>query len=49
MSTIHGIYTDYDLLAVELSCASLALTTLLLLMTLLRKDTRHLGELSAGT
>lgn len=49
MSTVHGIYTDYDLLDVGLSCASLALTTLLLLMTLLRKDTRHLCDLLAGT
>ena len=49
MSTIHGIYTDYDLLAVGLSCVSITLAALLLLMTLLRKDKRHLGDLLAGT
>lgn len=49
ISTIRGVYTDYDLLAVGLSCVSLALATLLLLMTLLRKDKRHLGDLLAGT
>lgn len=49
ISTIHGVYTDYDLLAVGLSCVSITLGALLLLMTLLRKDKRHLGDLLAGT
>lgn len=49
MSTIHGIYTGYDPLAIGLSCVSMTLAALLLLMGFLRKDKRHLGDLLAGT
>lgn len=49
MSTIRGVYTDYDLLAVGLSCVSITLAALFLSMSFLRKDKRHLGDLLAGT
>ncbi|WP_195853759.1 RDD family protein [Aerococcus tenax] len=47
MSTIHGIYTDFDIWAMVLSFMSIGFAVLLLLMGLMRKDKRHLGDLLA--
>lgn len=49
VSTIRGIYTNYDSTSIWISFVSLALLATLLLMTALRKDKRHLGDLLAGT
>ncbi|MBU5609473.1 RDD family protein [Aerococcus urinae] len=49
MSTIHGIYADYDTWAMGLSFVSIGFAVLLLLMGLMRNDKRHLGDLLAHT
>ncbi|MGH2116036.1 RDD family protein [Aerococcus urinaeequi] len=49
MSTIHGIYTDYDIWAIVLFFMSTGLAALLLLMGFMRNDKRHLGDLLAHT
>ena len=49
MSTIHGIYTDFDVWAIVLFFTSIGFAVLLLLMGLVRKDKRHLGDLLAHT
>lgn len=49
MGTIHGIYTNFDSLAIGLSIASSIFGGLLFLMAFLRKDKRHLGDLLANT
>lgn len=49
MSTIHGIYTGFDIWAIILFFMSIGFAVLLLLMGLMRKDKRHLGDLLAHT
>lgn len=49
MSTIHGIYTDFDLGAIVLFVMSIGFVAILLLMGLMRNDKRHLGDLLAHT
>lgn len=49
MSTIHGIYTDFDVWAIVLFFIGIVFAALLLLMGLIRKDKRHLGDLLANT
>lgn len=49
MSTIHGIYSNFDLLAIILSIASMTCGIYLFLMALIRKDKRHLGDFLAKT
>lgn len=49
MSTIHGIYTDFDIWAIVLFFMSIGFAVLLLLMGFMRKDKRHLGDLLAHT
>ncbi|KAA9217188.1 MULTISPECIES: RDD family protein [Aerococcus] len=49
MSTIHGIYTDFDAWAMGLFFVSIGFAVLLLLMGLMRNDKRHLGDLLAHT
>lgn len=49
MSTIRGIYTDFDLWAIVLFFMSIGFTVLLLFMGFMRKDKRHLGDLLAQT
>lgn len=47
MSTIHGIYTDFDRWAIVLFFVSIGFAVLLLLMGFMRHDKRHLGDLLA--
>ena len=49
MGTIHGFYSDFDVLSIILSISATLLAVLLLAMTLFRKDKRHLGDLLAHT
>lgn len=49
IGVIHGVYSNFDLWAVALACAGMALAFILLIMGLMRKDKRHLGDLIAGT
>lgn len=49
MSTIHGIYTAFDIWAIALFFMSIGFAVLLLLMGILRNDKRHLGDLLAHT
>ncbi len=49
ISTIHGMYTEFDWLAILLTIVSTGLALVLLVMGILRKDKRHLGDLLAGT
>ena len=49
MGTIHGFYSDFDMLSISLSISATLLAVLLLAMTLFRKDKRHLGDLLAHT
>ena len=49
MSTIHGIYTDFDVWAIVLFFIGIVFAALLLLMGLIHKDKRHLGDLLANT
>ncbi|MCV3728325.1 RDD family protein [Ureaplasma miroungigenitalium] len=49
ISTIHGIYTNFDTLSIMLSIVSMTCGLLLLLMAILRQDKRHLGDLFANT
>ena len=49
MSTIHGIYTDFDVWAIVLFFIGMGFAVLLLLMGLIRNDKRHLGDLLANT
>ncbi|ERL14182.1 hypothetical protein IV72_GL000366 [Atopobium minutum] len=49
MSTIHGIYTDFDIWAIVLFFMSIGFAVLLLLTGFMRKDKRHLGDLLAHT
>ena len=49
MSTIHGIYSDFDLWSIVLFFIGIGLAILLLLMGFMRDDKRHLGDLLAQT
>lgn len=49
MGTIHGVYSEFDVLSISLSISATLLAVLLLAMTLFRKDKRHLGDLLART
>ena len=49
MSTIHGIYTGFDVWAIVLFFIGIGFAVLLLLMCLIRNDKRHLGDLLANT
>ena len=49
MATIHGFYSEFDVLSIILSNLATLLAVLLLAMTLFRKDKRHLGDLLAHT
>ena len=49
MGTIHGFYSDFDVLSIILSFSATLLAVLLLAMTMFRKDKRHLGDLLAHT
>ena len=49
MGTIHGFYSEFDVLSISLSISATLLAVLLLAMTLFRKDKRHLGDLLAHT
>ena len=49
MGTIHGFYSDFDMLSIILSISATLLAILLLTMTIFRKDKRHLGDLLAHT
>ena len=49
MGTIHGLYSDFDVVSIILSNSATLLAVLLLAMTIFRKDKRHLGDLLART
>ncbi len=49
MGTIHGFYSNFDGLSISLSISATLLAVLLLVMTLFRKDKRHIGDLLAHT
>ena len=49
MGTIHGVYSEFDVLSISLSISATLLAVLLLAMTVFRKDKRHLGDLLAHT
>lgn len=49
MGTIHGLYSNFDVLSIILSISANLLAVLLLVMTMFRKDKRHLGDLIAHT
>ena len=49
MATIHGSYSNFDVLSIILSQSATLFAVLLLTMTIFRKDKRHLGDLLAHT
>ena len=49
MGTIHGFYSEFDVLSISISISATRLAVLLLAMMLFRKDKRHLGDLLAHT
>ena len=49
MGTIHGFYSNFDVLSIILSISATLLAASLLAMTLFRKDKRQLGDLLACT
>ena len=49
MGTIHGFYSEFDVLSIILSISATLLGVSLLAMTMFRKDKRHLGDLLAHT
>ena len=49
MGTIHGFYSEFDLLSIILSFSATLLAVVLLVMMVFRKDKRHLGDLLAHT
>ena len=49
MGTIHGVYSEFDVLSISLSISATLLAVFLLAMTIFRKDKRHLGDLLART
>lgn len=49
IGTIRGIYTNFDTVAIIFTICSMVLAIVLLVMGLVRRDKRHLGDLIAGT
>lgn len=49
LGVIHGMYTDFDMMAITIANAGTLLAVVLLCMGLFRKDKRHLGDFIAGT
>ena len=49
MGTIHGFYSEFDLLSIILSFFATLLAVALLAMMVFREDKRHLGDLLART
>lgn len=49
MATIHGIYTEFDIISIILEIIALTLLITMFLMGILRKDKRHIGDIVAGT
>lgn len=49
MGVIHGIYTNFNMVALIFTNFSMVLALVMLVMGLVRKDKRHLGDLIAGT
>jgi len=49
IGVIHGMYSEFDMVALILANGGILLGFVLLLMGLFRKDQRHLGDLIAGT
>ena len=49
MGTIHGVYSNFDLLSIILSFLATLFAVSLMVMTIFRKDKRHLGDLLAQT
>lgn len=49
VGVIHGVYSDFDLIAIIIANSGTFLGVVLLIMGLFRKDKRHLGDLIAGT
>ena len=49
MGTIHGFYSEFDLISIILSFFATLLAVALLTMMVFRKDKRHLGDLLAHT
>ena len=49
MGTIHGFYSNFDVLSIILSISATLFAVSLLAMTMFRKDKRHLGDLLAHT
>lgn len=49
MSTIRGLYTDFDFFSLVYYALSMGLFIIMILMTFLRSDKRHLADLVAGT
>ena len=49
MGTIHGFYSEFDVLSITLSFLATLLAVALLAMMVFRKDKRHLGDLIAHT
>lgn len=49
MGVIRGIYTNFDMVALLFTICSMILALVMVVMGLMRKDKRHLGDLIAGT
>ncbi|MDL2225042.1 RDD family protein [Eubacteriales bacterium OttesenSCG-928-M02] len=49
IGVIHGMYSNFDLWAVAFASAGMVLAFIMLIMSFVRKDKRHLGDLLAGT
>lgn len=49
IGVIHGMYSDFDLLAIIFACAGMGLALAMLIMGMARNDKRHFGDLIAGT
>lgn len=49
MSTINGIYTNFNFLSIIFFSLSILLTILYVLMMIIRKDNRHLADIIAGS
>jgi len=49
MGTIRGMYTGFDTISIILEVSSVGLMLVLFFMGTMRKDSRHLGDLIAGT
>ena len=47
MSTINGMYNDFDLFSISLLILSLSLSAVYILMAVIRKDGTHLVDILA--